>query len=191
MSNVYEEAKKVIIEVIEKAGLKEGDVLAIGCSTSVVVGETIGTHSSFETAGELFAGIYEETQKRGIYIAAQCCEHLNRALIVEKELLMKPGSNYRPTKFGEVVEVVPQPKAGGSFATTAWNTFEEPVAIETIQADAGIDIGGTLVGMQIKRVAVPLKLENKKIGEANVIAAGSRPKFIGGERAMYSQKNMR
>ncbi len=187
MSNIYEEAKKIVLEVIEKAELKEGDVLAIGCTTSVVVGQTIGTHSSFDTAKELFGALYEETSKRGIYIAAQCCEHLNRALIVEKELLEKPTGNYRPNVFGDVVNVKPQPKAGGSFATTAWETFKEPVAIETIQADAGIDIGGTLVGMHIKRVAVPIKLKNKTIGEANVIAARSRAKYIGGERAIYTE----
>ena len=185
MSKIYDEAREVALEVIEKAELGEGDVLAIGCSTSVVVGETIGTHSSFETAQELFRGIYDVASERGIYIAAQCCEHLNRALIVEKELLDQPVSSYRPNVFGDVVAVVPQPKAGGSFATTAWQTFKEPVAIETIQADAGIDIGGTLVGMHIKRVAVPVKLQHKTIGEANVIAAGSRAKFIGGERAKY------
>lgn len=187
MSNIYEEAKKIVLEVIEKADLKEGDVLAIGCTTSVVVGQTIGTHSSFDTAKELFGALYEETSKRGIYIAAQCCEHLNRALIVEKELLLKPVNSYRPNCLGNVVAVVPQPKAGGSFATTAWQTFKEPVAIESIQADAGIDIGGTLVGMHIKRVAVPIKLENHTIGEAHVIAAGSRAPYIGGERAHYSE----
>lgn len=187
MSNIYEQAKNVALEVIEESNLKAGDVLVIGCSTSVVCGELIGTHSSFDTAKELFKGIYDVASDKGIYVAAQCCEHLNRALIVEKELLEKPTGNYRPNVFGDVVNVKPQPKAGGSFATTAWETFNEPVAIETIQADAGIDIGGTLVGMHIKRVAVPIKLKNKTIGEANVIAARSRAKYIGGERAIYNE----
>ena len=185
MSEIREQAKNVTREVIEKAELTKGSVLVIGCSTSVVEGETIGTHSSLDVAMELFEGIYEEATAQGIYVATQCCEHLNRAIIIEKEALMAEQGAYRPTTFGDVVCVVPKPKAGGSLSTSAYKRFKEPVAIEWIKADAGIDIGGTLVGMHIKPVAVPIKLQNKKIGEANVIAAGSRAKYIGGERAQY------
>ena len=119
-------------------------------------------------------------QERGIFLAAQCCEHLNRAIIVEREAV----------PYAEIVNVVPQPKAGGSFATTAYKTFNHPVAVEEIRADAGIDIGGTLIGMHIKKVAVPVRLENNRLGDANVLAARTRPKFIGGERAVYNEKLM-
>ena len=131
-------------------------------------------------AQAVFKGIYDVLQEKGIYLAAQCCEHLNRAIIVERKAV----------PFEDIVNVVPQPKAGGSFGTTAYKTFEEPVALEEIKADAGIDIGGTLIGMHLKKVAVPVKLENKKIGEANVLAARVRPKFIGGQRAIYDEHLM-
>ena len=183
--SIYDETKKVVSEVIEKSNLKKGDVLVVGCSTSAVLGDEIGTNSSMDTAKEIFDAIYDETNSKGIFVAAQCCEHLNRTIIVEKELLTKPIDGFTKDRFGESVTVVPQSKAGGSLATNAWAKFSEPVAIESIQAEAGMDIGGTLIGMHLKRVAVPLKLENKKIGEANVIAAGHRPKFVGGERAKY------
>ncbi|MCR5836825.1 MAG: TIGR01440 family protein [Lachnospiraceae bacterium] len=181
---MYEEiksqAKEVAVEIIEKAGLTEGQILVVGCSSSEVCGDVIGTNSNLEVAKQLFAGIYEETSKRGIYLAAQCCEHLNRAIVVEKAAV----------PFAEYVNVVPQPKAGGSFGTTAYKTFAQPVMVEEIKADAGIDIGGTLIGMHLKKVAVPVKLTNHKIGEANVLAARTRAKFIGGERAVYNEELM-
>ena len=133
-----------------------------------------------EVAQAVFKGIYQVLQEKGIYLAAQCCEHLNRAIIVERDAV----------PFSDIVNVVPQPKAGGSFGTTAYKTFANPVAVEEIRADAGIDIGGTLIGMHIKKVAVPVKLEHNKIGEANVLAARVRPKFIGGERAVYNKDLM-
>ena len=114
---------------------------------------------------------------QGIYIAAQCCEHLNRALIVEHEAV--PNA--------EIVNVKPQPKAGSSFATAAYNSFRHPVALEEIKADAGLDIGGTLIGMHLKKVAVPVRLDQSRIGSAIVLAARVRPKFIGGERAIYDE----
>lgn len=113
----------------------------------------------------------------GVHIAAQCCEHLNRALIVEHEAV--PG--------GEIVNVLPQPKAGSSFATAAYEAFRHPVALEEIRADAGLDIGGTLIGMHLKKVAVPVRLKQNRIGQAIVLAARTRPKFIGGERAIYDE----
>ena len=114
---------------------------------------------------------------KGIYIAAQCCEHLNRAIIIEKAAV----------PFAEIVNVVPQPKAGGSFATAAYAHFENPVAVEEIRADAGLDIGGTLIGMHLKKVAVPVRLSTNHIGEAILLAARTRPKFIGGIRARYDE----
>ena len=181
---MYEEikksAKETAQEIIKKAGLKKGQILVVGCSSSEVCGDNIGSNSNLEVAQNVFSGIYEATNEAGVYLAAQCCEHLNRAIIVEREAV--------PTY--DIVNVVPQPKAGGSFATTAYKTFKDAVALEEIKADAGIDIGGTLIGMHIKKVAVPVKLENNKIGEANVLAARVRPKFIGGERAIYDSDMM-
>ncbi|MBR2044062.1 MAG: TIGR01440 family protein [Clostridia bacterium] len=162
-------------EIIEKACLKEGSILVVGCSTSETLGQKIGTDSSPEAARFIFDGIYAAAQEKGVYVAAQCCEHLNRAVIIEGDAV----------KGKEQVNVVPQPKAGGSFATAAYNTFSHPVAVEEISADAGIDIGFTMIGMHIKKVAVPVRLENNKIGNATVLAARSRPKFIGGARAVY------
>lgn len=162
-------------ELIEKAHLKEGDIVVIGCSTSEVLGSKLGTNSSPDTAKILFDSLYGVFNARGIFVAAQCCEHLNRAIIVEREAV----------PFAEIVNVVPAPKAGGSFATEAYKKFTHPVAIEEIKADAGLDIGATLIGMHLKKVAVPVRLEIKSIGEAPVTAARTRPKFIGGVRANY------
>lgn len=175
MLSIKEQAREVAIELCDIAKLSKGQILVVGCSTSEVCGSKIGSNSSPETAIELFAGIYEFCKERGIYVAAQCCEHLNRAVIIEKEAI---GNQ-------EYCNVVPQPKAGGSFATAAYAAFDNPVAVEEIKADAGIDIGDTLIGMHLKKVAVPVRLKNNTIGEAHVVAARVRPKFIGGSRAVY------
>ncbi len=176
---MFEEIRKAAFaaaeEIIDKAGLTKGQILVVGCSTSEVCGERIGTASSPDVAQALFDGVYEAAKAKGIRLAAQCCEHLNRAIIVEREAL----------PMAEAVNVIPQPKAGGSFATAAYKAFSSPMAVETIAADAGLDIGRTLIGMHLKRVAVPVRLENDRIGEALVIAARTRPRFIGGSRAMY------
>ena len=164
-------------EIIEKAGIKKGQILVVGCSTSEILGKKIGTFSSPDAAEAVFSGIYEALNENGIYLAAQCCEHLNRAIIIEREAV--PNA--------DIVNVVPQAKAGGSFSTAAYKYFKSPVAVEEIKADAGIDIGFTMIGMHLKKVAVPLRLENNKIGEATVLAARVRPKFIGGERAKYNE----
>lgn len=178
MENLKKQAEQMIKEFVEVAELKKGDLMVIGCSSSEIVGGKIGKNSSFETAEYVFNGIYPYLKEKGIYLAAQCCEHLNRAIIIEKAAV----------PFAETVNVVPQPKAGGSFATRAYKHFETPVAVEEIKADAGIDIGLTLIGMHLKKVAVPLRLEHKMIGNALVTAARTRPKFIGGVRAVYNQE---
>ena len=170
-----EECIKATQELIEKARLQKDDIVVVGCSTSEVLGSKIGTNSSPDTAKILFESIYDVLKEKGIYLAAQCCEHLNRAIIIEKEAV----------PFSEYVNVVPVPKAGGSFATQAYAHFTSPVAVEEIRADAGLDIGSTLIGMHLKKVAVPVRLEVKTIGEAPVTAARTRPKFIGGVRANY------
>jgi len=162
-------------ELCENAKLSSGDIVAIGCSTSEVMGERIGTSSVAELGEAIYSSLSEVFSSKGIYIAAQCCEHLNRALIVEREAV--PGAY--------ICNAVPQPTAGGSFATAAYKAMKNPVAVEEIKADAGIDIGTTLIGMHLKRVAVPLRLESNTIGEAKLSAAKTRPKYIGGERAKY------
>ena len=177
-NEIYSQAKQAAEELCELAKLKQGDIMVVGCSSSEVAGGTIGKNSSLETAEAVFSGIYEVLKPRGIYLAAQCCEHLNRAIIVERAAV----------PFAEIVNVVPQPKAGGSFATTAYKTFENPVALESIKADAGLDIGGTLIGMHLKAVAVPTRLSLDHIGNAILIAARTRAKFIGGSRADYYEE---
>ena len=177
MQDIFNQAQLAAKELVEKAELKSGDVVVIGCSTSEVIGERIGTSGTVEVAQQIFDGLNSVFSEKGIYIAAQCCEHLNRAIIIESE---------KADKFGlEKVCVVPHPRAGGSFATAAWHTMKNPAAVEEIRADAGIDIGFTLIGMHLKRVAVPLRLENNVIGEAKLNAAKTRAKYIGGERAKY------
>ena len=178
--DVREEARNAVSELIEIAKLKKGDIFVVGCSTSEVLGNKIGTNSSPDTAKELFCGLYEPLKERGIYLAIQCCEHLNRAIVTERQAV----------PYADIVNVVPQPKAGGSLATEAYNNFCEPVVLENIKADAGIDIGGTLIGMHLKAVAVPVRLSANKIGEANIIAARTRCKFIGGIRAQYNDDLM-
>ena len=172
-----EQAAAVTSELCDAAKLVKGQILVVGCSTSEVCGNRIGTGSTPEAAEAVFAGIMQVLDSRGIYLAAQCCEHLNRALIVEREAL--PGA--------DIVNVVPQPKAGGSFATAAYNAFRHPVAVEEVRADAGLDIGDTLIGMHLKRVAVPVRLEHNAIGQAHITAARVRPRFIGGSRAHYDE----
>lgn len=182
MTMIGQEAYRAAKEILEAAALKKGQILVIGCSTSEVGGAGIGTFSSPDLAEAVFGGIYQATEEAGVYLAAQCCEHLNRALILEEEAAEKYGY--------EIVNVVPQPKAGGSFATAAYKAFENPVAVEHIRAHAGMDIGDTLIGMHLKEVAVPVRIRTKQIGDAHVVCARSRAKFIGGERAMYDEKMM-
>ncbi len=179
---MYEEitrqTREAVEEILEQSRLRAGDIFVIGCSSSTVAGASYGSASSMELAQAVFDGIYPLLQEKGIYPAAQCCEHLNRAIITEAAAAEK--------QHRDIVNVVPQPKAGGSFATITYRTLKEPVAVEHIKADAGIDIGGVLIGMHLKEVAVPLTIRVKKIGEANVTSARTRPKFIGGERAHYN-----
>ncbi|MGN1048346.1 MAG: TIGR01440 family protein [Eubacteriales bacterium] len=176
--SIKNETKKVITELLDISALNAGDILVVGCSSSEIVGEKIGKGSSYETAEAVFGEIYDECKKRGVFLAAQCCEHLNRAIIIEKECAEKYGL--------EPVCVVPFPKAGGSFASASYRSFDAPVAVEHIKAHAGLDIGGTLIGMHLREVAVPVRLSASKIGEANILCARTRPKYIGGERAHYT-----
>lgn len=173
---IREQAAKAVTELLAVAKLKAGDVFVIGCSSSEIKGANIGKGSDIDAAKAVYEGVMPILREKGVFLAAQCCEHLNRAVIVEKAALL-PGT--------EIVNVVPQLHAGGSFAMTVYQNAEHPVAVEEIKADAGMDIGDTLIGMQLKRVAVPVRISVKKIGEANVVCARTRPKFIGGSRAVY------
>lgn len=179
MEKIRAQAKGAMEELIAAANLQKGEIVVVGCSTSEIIGEKIGTMSSVDTAAAVFAEIYEVVRAHGLYLAAQCCEHLNRALIVERECAAKYGL--------EPVNVVPQPKAGGAFATQAYLHFAEPVAVEHIRAHAGMDIGGTLIGMHLKEVAVPLRISLRQIGQAPILLARTRPKYIGGSRAHYHE----
>ena len=175
--NVKNEAEEAVTELLEISKIKSGEIFVIGCSTSEILGSKIGTNSAYDVADAIFTSIYPICLKHGVFIAAQCCEHLNRALIIEREAANK--FSYEP------VWVIPKPKAGGSFATAAYTHFHDPVAVEHIKARAGIDIGGTLIGMHLADVAVPVRLSINKIDQANIICARTRPKYIGGPRAVY------
>ena len=179
LETITAQAKAAAEQLLAAAKLSTGDIVVVGCSTSEVGGHAIGTDSVLEVAEAVFDGLYPVLQRAGVYLAAQCCEHLNRALSVEREAARLHGL--------EPVNAVPQPKAGGSFATTAYRRFVRPVAVETVDARAGMDIGNTLIGMHLVPVAVPVRLEIKAIGEAPVVFARTRPKFIGGSRAVYDE----
>ena len=174
------QARQAAEELLAAAHLRAGDIFVVGCSSSEIVGGHIGKDSSMEAAAAVLAGILPVLKAQGVYLAAQCCEHLNRALILETEAAEKYG--YEP------VNVMPQPKAGGSFATAAWHAFADPVAVEHIAAHAGMDIGDTLIGMHLKDVAVPVRLSIRQIGEAHLVCARTRRKFVGGVRAVYDER---
>lgn len=179
--NVYEaikvSAETAVRELIDAAKLTSGQILVIGCSSSEMVGERIGKGSSMEAAVALYETVAPMAAEKGIYLAIQCCEHLNRAIVMERACAETYGL--------EVVWVKPQPHAGGSFATTAWEHMADPVAVETVKAHAGMDIGDTLIGMHLRRVAVPVRLSVNRIGEAHLTCARTRPPYIGGPRAQY------
>lgn len=175
---IRQQAAQAAAELTEKAGLKAGDIFVVGCSSSEIIGGEIGHASSLEAAQAAYEGIQSVLAPKGIFLAAQCCEHLNRAIVL-------PAAAVKPWQ--QPVNVIPQPKAGGSFATTAWNRLENPAVLESIQADAGMDIGGTLIGMHLRPVAVPVRLSLDHIGSAILLCARTRPKYIGGGRAIYAE----
>lgn len=177
LDQIRRQTGKVMEEFFDAAKMKPGQVLVVGCSSSEIGSFRIGSHSSSEIGRTVFEVICKITRENGIALAAQCCEHLNRALILEEETAERWG--------WEVVNVVPQLKAGGSFATAAYSSFAHPAAVEHIRAHGGIDIGDTLIGMHLKDVAIPLRIAQKEIGGAHVVCARTRPKLIGGERAHY------
>ena len=177
---VKSQAEQAMTELLDAARPMAQDIVVVGCSSSEVMGKKIGSYSSPEIAQAIFEGLYPVVCRHGLYLAAQCCEHLNRAIILEREAAAHYGL--------EAVNVVPQPKAGGSFATAAYQAFAQPVAVEAVKARCGMDIGGTLIGMHLMKVAVPVRLSIDQIGEARIICARTRPKFIGGVRAHYDDQ---
>lgn len=162
--------------LLEEANMERGQIMVVGCSSSEIVSRQIGSYSSVEIGQVVYQALIAELEPAGVYLAAQCCEHLNRALILEKEAAERYGY--------EMVNVVPCLKAGGSFATAAYAGMSRPVAVEQIRAHAGIDIGDTFIGMHLRAVAVPVRLV-KEIGGAHVMCARTRLRYIGGERAKY------
>ncbi len=177
---VIGESKRVVSEFLEEANLKRGSLVVIGCSTSEIASHQIGSFSNAGLGEAVFVAMYEELKEAGLSVATQCCEHLNRALIMSEEDAQRFGY--------EVVNVIPQPKAGGSFSTAAWKHLEHPVAVEHIQAHAGIDIGDTLIGMHLRPVAVPVRIVHPMIGGARVVCARTRAKYVGGGRAQYNEE---
>ena len=182
LEKIKQDAITAVTELLDAAQLRAGDILVIGCSSSEMVGEKIGTHSSVDAANALADAVLPLLKEKGVHIAVQCCEHLNRALIIESAVAEQYGY--------ESVNVVPQPKAGGSFATAVWQRMDAPTAVEHVRAHAGLDIGGTLIGMHLKEVAVPVRLSIKSIGAAPILCARTRPKFIGGCRAVYDETKL-
>lgn len=177
LGEVRRQVATAVDELLNVALLQKSHVLVVGCSTSEVAGARIGTAGSEAVAEAILEPLWEVTQQRGIYLACQCCEHLNRALVVSQEA----AERYN----WEQVSVIPVPKAGGAFAARAMRHMPGAVVVEEIRAHAGLDIGSTLIGMHLKRVAVPVRLSLDTIGNARLTAARTRPKLIGGERAVY------
>ncbi len=165
----------------QQVGLLQDQVIVIGCSTSEVIGERIGTAGTKEVAEMIFEELSTLFKETGTHLAFQCCEHLNRAIVIEREVAKK--------LLLEEVTVIPVRTAGGAMATYAYQNFLDPVVVEFIRADAGIDIGDTFIGMHLKHVAVPIRAKERKLGHAHVTMAKTRPKLIGGTRAVYSNEN--
>ncbi|MCI6594356.1 MAG: TIGR01440 family protein [Lachnospiraceae bacterium] len=182
LGQIRKQAQQAVAELCDAAHLRPGALFVVGCSSSEVLGERIGTHTSMDVAGALYEGIASELKERGVFLAAQCCEHLNRALVVERTVLERYDL--------EQVNAIPQPNhAGGAFASVTWNRMADPVLVESLsaRADAGIDIGGTLIGMHIHPVVVPVRISIDRIGEASILCARRRPKYVGGQRAIYDE----
>ena len=182
-AQITAQAQQAAMELLEAAHLETGDLFVVGCSSSEITGGRIGKQSSLEAAQAVLEGIRPVLQAQGVSLAAQCCEHLNRAIVVERAVARERGY--------EIVAAVPQPHAGGSWATCCWQAFTDPVLVEEVRAEAGMDIGGTLIGMHLRRVAVPVRLSLDHIGQAVLLCARTRPKFIGGARAVYGEGEMR
>lgn len=177
---ISEQMEKLLEEFGKVAELKPKSLVVVGCSTSEVLGKRIGTAGALDVAEAIYEPLKQFADKNHVALAFQCCEHLNRALVMEREEAERRGY--------EEVTVIPVPNAGGSMAAYAYEQMEHAVVVEEIKADAGIDIGDTFIGMHLKKVAVPVRTSIRTIGEAHVTLAKTRPKLIGGERACYRIK---
>ena len=177
MTSLTSDAATALRGLLAVAGLRPHDILVVGCSTSEVAGHKIGSASSADVADAIMSGLLPIIRESQLYLAVQCCEHLNRALVVERECADRYGL--------ELVTVITHLKAGGALAAAAMKEYGDPVVVESISAHAGMDIGDTFIGMHLRRVAVPVRLEITKIGDAHLTMARTRPKLIGGERALY------
>ncbi len=177
LTSLTTKAKEALSGLLSIANLEPGTIIVVGCSTSEVMGRKIGSASNMDTAEAIMAGLLPVAREHDVYLAIQCCEHLNRALVVEKECKDRYGF--------EEVTVIPHQDAGGALAAVAMRQFQDPVVVEAISAHAGMDIGDTLIGMHLKRVAVPVRLDIQSIGNAHLTFARTRPKLIGGARAKY------
>ena len=180
LKDIETRTRQAAREFLDASGMKAGQILVVGCSSSEIANSRIGSFSSKEIGETVYWTLARECEQRGIYLAAQCCEHLNRALIIEEKAAEQYGL--------EIVNVVPQLKAGGSFATAAWAGMRQPTAVEKVAAHGGMDIGDTLIGMHMRAVAVPVRIPTAQIGGARVVCARVRPKFVGGARACYDEK---
>lgn len=181
LDSIYGQTEQVVKELLESSNLKPGSILVLGCSTSEVQGKRIGSYGNTDVAKAILGAIQDCLSESGIFLAVQCCEHLNRSLVVERETFEK----YDLTE----VTVLPIPHAGGATAFCAMMSFEDPVVVESIQGHAGIDIGDTFIGMHLRPVAVPVRLSLNAIGYAHVTAARTRPKLVGGKRAVYDRED--
>lgn len=175
---ISEDTRKVMESLLAEVKVIKGKVLLIGCSTSEVSGERIGTGGSADAASQMADVFFEYAKKYDFKLSFQCCEHLNRSLVVERSLLEEKNLTE--------VNAIPVKRAGGAMAEEAYKRFEEPCLAESIEADLGLDIGFTLIGMNLKKIAVPIRLKEDKIGETKVVFAKTRPKYVGGERAVYN-----
>jgi len=177
LEEITSDSRQAMADLLEATGLKPGKIVVVGCSTSEIQGRRIGSSSAIDVADAVIDGILPLIRERKLCLAAQCCEHLNRALVLETDTAEANGF--------EIVSVVPQLKAGGAFATEVYRLFKNPAVVETISASAGLDIGDTFIGMHIKNTVVPLRGSIREIGLAHVTMARTRPKLIGGERSVY------
>jgi len=180
MEKIKNQVRQALGELLAQAGLRPGDIVVVGCSSSEILGKKIGSLGSLDAAGAVYDGLAPLLLENGLYLAAQCCEHLNRCLVLEREAALRYGY--------EEVNAVPQVHAGGSFGTTAYGRMKDPVLVEHLRAAAGMDIGGTLIGMHLKEVAVPVRVSLDHIGEATLVLARTRAKYVGGQRAVYNEK---
>jgi uncharacterized protein (TIGR01440 family) len=178
LASIASDVETIVRELVSAGGLKAGQLLVIGTSTSEVLGHRIGTSGTLETAAQIYAGVEAVRSEIGFYPVYQCCEHLNRALVLSREAADKFGL--------DEVAAIPVPKAGGSMAAYAYRHLPEACLVETVEAHAGIDIGDTFIGMHLRRVAVPVRPSIRSIGAAHVTMAFTRPRLIGGTRAVYT-----